>query len=203
MQPLPSRILGYLIKHLGIPTEYLRVTGIVRFRRIPDDWSEEDYRHWWLPEWNNDGTKIIREARMTPRDKDRWTVHEVKNILTTSGRTEILTYLSSTAANTPAFAQQFALGTGTINQVSPGDSLLQGEIFRAAPNTATITGTQLDLATLIGSTQAVGTLTNAGLFGISATSTTNSGTLMTHTLLNNFSKASGQTYTADYLLNIN
>src|SRR5689334_17602595 len=124
MQPLTHRILRYLIEHIGVPPEYLRVTGHIRFRRIPDDWDAATYRYWWLPEWNADGTKIIREARMSPREKDRYTVHEAHNLLTTNGRTNILTYMASTAANTPAFAQYFAVGTFPLVTVSPGDTSL-------------------------------------------------------------------------------
>jgi hypothetical protein len=205
VQKVENRILEYFIRQLCIRLgiEHIKVAGIIRFRRIPDDWSEEEYRRLWLPEWNDDHTKIIREAIITPKEKERYTVGEYHNILTTSGRQEILTYLASTAANTPAFGQYFALGTGAIQTVSPGDSQLQGEIFRAAPSTATITGTQLDLATLISASQAVGTLTNGGLFGISATSSSNTGTLMTHSLVNNFVKDNSHTYTIDYLLSIN
>ncbi|HEX3640100.1 MAG TPA: hypothetical protein VHV10_02295 [Ktedonobacteraceae bacterium] len=201
-QNIIQRILRHLVQHLGVAPEYLAVQGIIRFRRIPDDWSEAEYRRLWLPEWNSDGTKIIRESIITPKEKDRYTVEEYHNILTTSGRQEILTYLASTAANTPAFAQEFGLGNFPINKVEPGDTQVQGELFRAAPSTATITGTQLDLAVLVGAAQAVGTLTNAGLFGVNATGTANSGTMMTHALIANFVKANGPTYTVDYLLNI-
>src|SRR5579863_3645485 len=149
MQPLTHSILRYLIRHLGVPPEYLKVTGIIRFRRIPDDWTEETYRYWWLPRWNSDGTKITRQARMSQKEKDRYTVHEAGNLLTTNGRTAILTYMSSTAANTPAFAQYFAVGTFPLVTVSPGDTALGTELFRAVPGTVTITGTQLDLATVL------------------------------------------------------
>lgn len=182
--------------------EYLKVQGIMRFRRIPDDWSEATYRYWWLPEWNEDHTKIIRPARMRAKEKERYTVEEFHNILTTQGRTYILTYMSSSTPNTPAWAQYFAVGTFPLTAVSPGDTDVQTEIFRAAPNTVTITGTQLDLATLIGGASAVGILTNAGIYGVAATSTTGSGTLMTHALLNSFNKTNGPAYTVDYLLNV-
>lgn len=202
LQPTATRILRYLLRHLGVPPEYLHITGTIRFRRIPDDWDEATYRHWWLPEWNADGTKIIREARMSPREKDHYTVHEAGNLLTTNGRTAILTYMSSTAANTPAFAQYFAVGTFPLVTVSPGDTALGTELYRAIPGTVTITGTQLDLATVLGSSSAVGTLTEAGIFGKNATSTAGSGQLQTHALLNSFVKANGATYTVDYLLSI-
>ena len=182
--------------------EYLKVQGVMRFRRLPDAWSEAAYRYWWLPEWNDSHTRIIRPARMGAREKERYTVEEFKNILTTQGRTYILTYMSSSTPTTPAWAQYFAVGTFPLTAVSPGDTSVQTEIFRAAPNTITITATQLDLAILLGSAQAVGILTNAGLYGVAATSTSGSGTLVTHALLNSFNKANGPAYTVDYLLNV-
>jgi hypothetical protein len=203
MKPtLPTRMLRYLIEHLGLPPEYLKVTGTIRFRRIPDDWTEEAYRYWWLPEWNNGSTKIIREARISQAEKDRYTVHEAHNLLTTNGRTNILTYMSSTAANTSAFAQWFAVGTFPLVTVSPGDTALGTELYRIQPSTATITGTQLDIESVLGSANAVGTLTEAALFGVNGTSTANSGTMQTHALLNSFVKANGVVYNVSYLLNL-
>jgi hypothetical protein len=199
---LPTRILRYLINRIGLPPEYLHVEGIIRFRRIPDDWTEEDYRYWWLPEWNTDGTKIIREARMSRVEKDRYTVHEVHNLLTTNGRTNILTYMASSASNTPAFAQWFAVGIFPLVTVSPGDTALGDELYRIQPSTATITGTQLDLESVLSSSSAVGVLTEAGLFGVNATSTSASGVLQTHALLNSFNKQNGQIFNVDYLLNL-
>lgn len=202
---MKEQIMNYFIRkaciHLNI--ELLSFKGVIRFRRIPDDWDEEEYKKWWLPEWNDNHTKIIRPARMNAKEKERYTVEEFCNILTTQGRTYILTYLSSTSPSTPAWGQQFAVGTFPVTAVSPGDTSVQIEIFRAAPNTITITGTQLDLATFLSTSSAVGTLTNGGLYGVNATSTTSSGTLMTHALLNNFVKSNAAAYTVDYLLNIN
>jgi hypothetical protein len=197
-----QHILRYLITRLGVPLESIHVEGIIRFRRIPDDWSEAEYRHWWLPEWNSDHTKIIREARLTPADKDRFTAHEVHNILTTNGRTYILTYMASSASNTSAFAQYFAVGNFPISTVAPGQTGLVNEIFRGQPSTVTITGTSVDIATILGASQAVGTLYEAGLFGNNATSTANSGTMMTSAMLGGFVKANGPVYSCDYVLNL-
>src|SRR5438445_13884825 len=119
-----AQLLNYFIRQLclHLKREVLDVEGIMRFRRIPDDWSEATYRYWWLPEWNEDHTKIIRPARMGPIEKERYTVEEFHNILTTQGRTYILTYMSSSTPNTPAWAQQFAVGTFPLTAVSPGDT---------------------------------------------------------------------------------
>ena len=47
--------------------------------------------------------------------------------------------------------------------------------------------------------QGNGLLTNAGLFGVNATATLNSGTLMTHTLYA-YNKPNGQAVSNDYLI---
>ncbi len=166
----------------------LTVKGIMRFRAIPAEWSHEDYLRYY--------------PRLSERDRERLTVHEAHNILTSAGRNQILTFIGASASNTAPFCQFWAVGTFPITTVNPGDTAVNGEIFRVAQSLVTITGTQIDLNFQIGSTQAVGTLTNAGLFGINATVTSGSGTLMTHALLNNFVKANGQAYAVDYLVNL-
>ena len=35
--------------------------GIIRVHEIPVDWSEAEYRYWWLPEKDNVG-RVIRTA---------------------------------------------------------------------------------------------------------------------------------------------
>ena len=187
---------------LHMHRDTIHFEGIMRFRRLPDAWDEKTYRYWWLPEWNEDHTRIIRPARMGAREKERYTEEEFHNILTTNGRTYILTYMSSSTPTTSAWAQYFAVGTFPLTAVSPGDTSVQTEIFRAAPGTVTITGTQLDLAIFISTSSAVGTLTNAGLYGVAATSSSGTGTLMTHALLNSFVKSNSAAYTVDYLLNV-
>lgn len=164
-----------------------KFTGIVKVRELPRDCTLEDFLEWW--------------PKLTEHEKERWTAYEHHNTLTTAGRNQILTYIASQTPTTLGFGQYFSVGTFPINTVSPGDNSVSGELYRAVPNTATITGTQLDLATYFGPSQANGLLTNAGLYGINATSTLGSGTLMTHTLYN-YNKQSGTPINNDYLINL-
>ncbi len=173
--------------------------GLIRARAVPFD-SEEEWRYWWLPEIK-DG-KIIRPARMSDQEKDRYTVAEARNILTSNGIGAVLGYIGSSSGSTEQFAQQFAIGDIAINSVSAGDTSLAGEIFRAAPSLSNITGVQIDLSTFIGSTQAAGNWTNVGLFGNGATSSSGSGTLMTHSLFT-YTKVNGTPVTVDYLITQN
>lgn len=164
-----------------------KFTGIVKVRELPRDCTLEDFLEWW--------------PKLTEREKERWTAYEHKNTLTTAGRNQILSYIASSTSTTLGFGQYFSVGTFPINSVSPGDGSVSGELYRAVPNTATIIGTQLDLATYFGPSQAVGLLTNAGLYGINASATLGSGTLMTHTLYS-YNKVNGTPINNDYLINL-
>lgn len=176
-----------LIRILIKDTEHLRFSGLVRVRELPRDCALSDFLEWW--------------PRLTERERERWTAYERKNVLTLAGRAQLLTYLSSSTATTLGFAQYFAVGTFPIISVSAGDTSIQSEIFRAVPNTSVITGNQVDISTYFGPSQANGIYTNAGLFGINASSTLNSGTLMTHTLYS-YAKSNGTPITNDYLVTL-
>ena len=179
--------------------EALHIAGLIRARAVPFD-SEEEWRYWWLPEIK-DG-KIVRPARMSEQEKDRYTVAEAHNILTSNGIGAVLGYIGSSSGSTEQFAEQIAIGDIAINSVSAGDTSLAGEIFRAAPSLSNITGVQIDLSTFIGSTQAAGNWTNVGLFGNGATSSSGSGTLMTHSLFT-YTKVNGVPISTDYLITQN
>lgn len=179
--------------------ERLHLAGLIRARAVPFD-SEEEWRYWWLPEIVNG--KIVRPARMSEREKEKYTVAQAHNILTSNGISAILGYIGSASGSTEQFAQYFAIGDIAINSVSAGDTSLAGEIFRAAPSLSNITGVQIDLSTFIGSTQANANWTNVGLFGNGATGTIGSGTLMTHSLFT-YTKVSGTPVTVDYLITQN
>ena len=136
---------------------------------------------------------------MSDKEKDRYTVAESSNILVASGITQVLNYVGAASGNTTGFAQYFAVGNVNITTVQSNDTLVAGEYFRAVPSTSTVTGVQIDISTFFGSTQGNGNITNAGLFGNGATSTSGSGTLMTHSLFT-YTKVNGIPITSDYLL---
>ncbi|GCE14205.1 hypothetical protein KTT_41180 [Tengunoibacter tsumagoiensis] len=175
------------IVRIVAPGDTLRFSGLVRVRELPRDCDLTDFMEWW--------------PRLAANERDRYTVYEHKNVLTSAGRAQLLTYIGSSTATTLGFAQFFAVGTFPINAVSPGDTSVQTEIFRAVPGSQTITGTQIDISTYFGPSQANGTYTNAGLYGINATSTIGSGTLMTHTLYA-YTKPNGTPITNDYLISL-
>lgn len=178
----------------------LHVNGLIRVREIPFE-TEAEWRYWWLPERNLSG-RIIRAARMSDREKERYTAAEAPNILVSGGITALMTYLgygSGTVVSPSFFSQYFAVGNITLNQVQSNDTSVAGEYFRAVPSLASVSDVQQDLSTFFGSTQGNGSITNAGLFGVNATATIGSGTLMTHSQFT-YTKVNGTPITADYLL---
>lgn len=164
----------------------LHFEGILRLRETPPDWDEATLKYWW--------------ARMTEREKDRWTLWEGENMLMNAGRNQVLTFIGQATA--PAtFSQQFAVGTGTIYTVQPSDTSLSTELARVAPASFSIVGNTVTVTSTFTTGQANGTWSNAGLFGVSATSTANSGTLMTH-ILCSFTKTSASAITCDYSISL-
>lgn len=163
--------------------------GIVRIYELPEDlWSAEAFQRWW-PRFS-----------LAEREKHGRLVVEARNLVTSAGRSLILTYIGN-SGTTAAFAQQYAVGTGAIAQVSPSDAALASELFRAAPSSYTVVGNQVTISTIFSTSQANGAWTNCGLFGNGATSTTGSGTLMTH-LLCTYTKTSAVSVTSDYYLSL-
>lgn len=163
--------------------------GRILIRELPAHWDRAMFEFWY--------------PRMKERERDRYTVAEAKNLITTLGRAQVLGYIGNPSSNTAAFSQYFAVGTFPINSVQPGDSVVNSELFRAIPSSYTVSGNTVDISTFFSTAQGNGTLTNCGLFGATATATPGSGTLMTHALLNNYVKDNAHTATFDYLITLN
>lgn len=173
--------------------------GIIRVHRLPDGWTEQDYAYWWLPETNGRG-KILRPARMSKQEKARYQEAEGHNQIMNAGRTAVLSYIGSSTGSTTQWAQQLAIGTGAITATSPTDTSLSNEVFRKAPASFSVAGTQVDINVQLASTDAQVAMTNMGLFGNGAGTTLGSGTLYTHAL---FSYSKGAYAVAiDYIVNL-
>jgi hypothetical protein len=157
----------------------------------PQGMPLQEYWRWW-PSLNESEQRHWRESHQCL---------ETHNLLTVQGRTQLLSYIGSNAAVNAPFAQYLAIGNFPIANVSGGDTSVQGEIYRQIPNSAVVTGTQIDIQTVIGTSSGNGTWTNCGLYGLNATSTSGSGTLMTHALLS-YTKLNTQGVTVDYLVNL-
>lgn len=173
--------------------------GIIRVRRLPDEWDEDEYAYWWLPEKDSEG-RVLRMPRMLEREKDRYTVYVAENQIMTAGRTQVLTYIGASGGNTTGFAKYLAIGTGTILAPNPANTSLATEAFRKAQASNTVQGTQVDINFALLSGDANITMTNCGLFGNTATATLGSGTMYTQAL---FSYVKGAwTISIDYLVNL-
>jgi len=196
---LLNRLRARLARAIAPPAlqDSIHISGLIRAREVPFD-SIEEWRTWWLGEFDNSG-RMIRAPRMSEKEKERYTVAACENILVSSGITQVLNYIGANSGNSTAFAQYFGVGNIAISQLNSNDTSVAGEYFRAAPSLSTISGTQIDISTFFGSTQGNGSITNAGLFGGAATGSTGTGTLMTHSLFT-YTKVNGTPITADYLL---
>ena len=160
-------------------SETFTYKGILRVREHPFGDDREAFARWWLAEWKNG--RMIRPPRMSDKEKSKYTVYEVENILTTAGRTQLLNYIGN-ASNVP-WGKIFSVGTGTLAGVSPGDTTVATELVRVATSAPTVTGTQVDIPNSFTSGQGVALWTNVGLYGTSAATTTlGTGTLYTHAL---------------------
>ena len=177
--------------------------GLIRISELPFE-TYDEYVKWWLPQEVDPKTGIvIVPSRMSEREKERFTVLEAHNLLTTNGRAQILGFIGSPisiASQTP-FAQWFEVGTYPFTQPSAGDSTVPGALARVVPSSAIVNGTQIDVSCFFGTSQGNGLWTNAGLWGNNATSTLGSGTLMTHSAFA-YNKTSANSANIDYLINL-
>lgn len=165
----------------------LHYLGMIHIRALPPI-TREEYLSWW--------------PHLSEKERERYEVAVCKNLITTAGRTQILTFVGNNGTTQP-FSQYFSVGTFPINSVSPGDTSVATELYRAVPSNYTVTGNNVDISTFFGTAQANGTLTNCGLYGGgSATSTLGTGTLYTHALINSYVKTNLITVTFDYIITL-
>ncbi|SRR6266851_5712852 len=147
-------------------SDTLTMSGLLRIYEIPDDLL--DGKQW---------------RRLTLKEKEREgrLVVEAHNMIMSAGRTQILSFIGA-SGSTNAFAQYYAVGTGTVYSINTGDASLASELFRAIPASFSVVGNAVTISTSFSTSQANGAYTNAGVFGNNATSTPGSGVLMAHVL---------------------
>ena len=177
--------------------EQAYVLGKIFARALPPDLTKEEFEAWW--------------PRLSESERDKYTVAETHNVITLSGRSAILNYIGNniltgagtTGTTVTPFSQYFAVGTGAIANVSAGDVTMIGELFRAVPSMATVSGNSVNISTFFSAANANGIYTNAALFGGgTATGSSGTGVLLTHALYT-FTKTSANSLTSDYLVNLN
>lgn len=161
------------------------IRGIVRVRSLPDDIdTDEKYIAYW--------------KRLTSREREKFTIWEGENLITTGGNLAINNFLGNTST-IAGFAKYLALGIGALTGPAVGDTSLVNEVWRKIPSLLTVVGNTSDISTSLLATDAQAVLTEAGLYTGSASATLNSGTLSSHILfplVNNV----GLARSVDYLI---
>lgn len=115
------------------------------------------------------------------------------NMVVTTGKNALADRLIGTTTNNRGIITYCALGTGSTAPTED-DTTLETELFRKLISVRSVVGNVATFQTFYTATEVVGTLTEAGLFGDSATSTADSGTLFCRTLINRV-KTSSDTLT--------
>ncbi len=172
-----------------MPRDKILFLGKIKLRVLPGDLTLAEFMEWW--------------PRLTEKERDRYTEYETRNLITTAGRSQVLTYIGAPNLSSPVvpFSQYFSVGTGPTLTVNPGDSHINTELTRLVPSTYTVSGNGVDISTFFGTSQGNGTWSNCGLYGNNATSTLGTGTLLTHALFS-YVKTNTQTVTADYIITL-
>lgn len=175
--------------------EPLAVHGIVTLHKIPDEWTDEDFKYYWCPLTAPNG-QILQPARISDETKRLWLAHEpVENLITNAGISQLLTNQGVQAqASMQPFSQILSMGNGAITGVTRADTSVAGDGFatgaRKAPASHANTGFSVTVTTNFLTTDAVGAWSNGGMYGGgSATTTTGTGTLESHFLFS-FTKGS-------------
>lgn len=167
--------------------ERFGVHGLITLHKIPDEWSDEDFKFWFCPVTAPNG-QILQPARISDETKRLWLAHEpVENIITNNGINTLLTNTGvQSTGSMVVFSQILSVGNGTISGVTRADTSVAGDGFgtnaRKAPASHANTGFSTTITTSYASGDANGTWSNIGFYGNSATTTTGSGTLQTHAL---------------------
>lgn len=175
----------------------LPIKGIFKIRENPFD-SEAELLYWWCDERDSSG-QVVRPARMSQQEKERYTLLEKENIITSNGISNILTFLGLGSGTATLFNKVLSVGTGLVSTVAASDTTVVTELLRKAPAGTSVTGNQQDVSYTFAAGDANATWTNAGIYGSAATTTLATGTLMTHVLFS-YVKTSSLAVTVDYVL---
>lgn len=120
-------------------------------------------------------------------------VQHYKNLITDLAKASIADGLRGTTTNNKGVITYCALGTDATAP-DPTDTALGTEIFRKLVSVRSVADNVATFQTYFATGEANGTLREAGLFGDSASDTTDSGTLFAHTAVNRV-KTSNDTLT--------
>lgn len=180
-----------------MPKTTLPIRGIIRVRELPEEWSVEEFRYRWClaPDERGD---FIGKARISYKERERYTAAESENLITNNGISNVLTFLGLSSGTATLFFKVLSVGTGIIAGVAVSDTSVSGELKRLAPTGTLVTGNQQDVSVLFGTADGNGTWTNCGCYGGAASTTLGTGTLETHALFS-YPKTNAISVTVDYV----
>lgn len=148
-------------------------------------------------------TNKLENDIIVPSGKVLTILHNVKtgkitreldnNMVVTAGKNSMASALMGTTANNQGIITYCALGTG-ITAPAAGNTTLQTEIYRKLISVRSVSGNVATFQTFYTTSEAIGTLREAGLFGDLADGTANSGTLFCRVAINRV-KTSSDTLT--------
>ena len=107
----------------------------------------------------------------------------VNNMVVTAGKNSMADALRGTETNNQGIITYCALGTG-ITAPALADVKLQTELFRKLISVRSVAANVATFQTFFTTSEAVGTLKEAGLFGDNASGTADSGTLFCRVAIN-------------------
>lgn len=139
---------------------------------------------------------ILRNAA-TGRIKS---VDTVPNMVVTAGKSAIADALQGTTENNKGIITYCAVGTGSTAPVE-ADTTLETELFRKLISVRSVTANAALFETFYTTSEANGTLAEAGLFGDDASASADSGTLFARVLISR-TKSANDTLTLRWTLTI-
>lgn len=139
---------------------------------------------------------VIRDAK-TGKIKHE---ERINNTFVTVGKNSIAAGLMGTTDNNQGIITYCALGTSVVS-ATLADTTLTTEIYRKLISVRSVSGNVATFQTFFTTAEANGTLREAGLFGDTATATTDSGTLFSKLAMNRV-KTSGDTLTLSWDITI-
>lgn len=137
----------------------------------------------------NETIKMTGQLRMILRDAKTGQIKSedvYKNMVVTLAKNSIADHMRGTTANNKGIVTYIAVGVGGVAPTLT-DTKLQSELFRKLLSVREISASADNIAeftVFFTTSEANGSLTEAGLFGDAASATTDSGTLYCRTLIN-------------------
>lgn len=153
---------------------------------------------------------VVRNDLIIPKGKVLLQMQDIRtgkitdglfdNMVVTAGKNSMADALRGTESNNKGIITYCGLGTSAVAPAL-GNTQLGAELFRKLVSVRSVSGNVATFQTFFTTSEAVGTLREAGLFGDAATATINTGTLFCHVAINR-TKTSNDTLTLTWSVTI-